>query len=123
MFNYAIEIRKLSKPMGKLMGFASLKIDDVMKIEGFRILDGTKGLFCAPPSHQGKGKNDAGETVPTWYDDITFGGEDGVAIKEEIYKNIVEAYLKESGSTAKQDAAQAQANVNEQAAPDGKKLW
>jgi len=107
MFSYTVQVRTIKNPRTKVVAFASLLINDVLSLEGFRIIDGAKGLFVSAPSH--KGKNKEGED--TWYDDVRFVGDDAEAVKEEIYKSVLQAYT--DTSTSRESAAEAQASVND----------
>ena len=60
MFSYTVKVNPLPRPLGKIVGFASLLIDDVLEVNGFRIINGQKGLFVSPPQHKGKGKDENG---------------------------------------------------------------
>ena len=122
MFNYSIEIRRFNTPMGKLVAMGDIIIDDIMRLTGFKVFDGTKGLFVSPPSHKGKDK-DGNEK---YFDDILFLGEPGGAAKEEISKAFIDAYLAAETTSAKTNAAKAQVKANETAAPPKAKtgkLW
>ena len=123
MFSYTVKVFTLKNPKSKLVGFASLLIDDVLQVEGFKIFDGKDGLFVKPPSHEGKNKD--GERA--WFDDVKFV-EDGKMIdfkdkesraaicRNEIYKSIIEAYnsnATNATNTSRASAAKSQSDVNE----------
>lgn len=123
MFSYTVKVFNLSNPKSKLVGFASLIIEDVLQIEGFKIFDGTSGLFVKPPSHQGKNKD--GEE--TWFDDVRFI-QNGKTIdfkdhdspagvcRKEIYKSMIDEYLAKSSqsqSSSRSSAARSQSEVNQ----------
>jgi len=120
MFSYTVRVFTLKNPKSKLVGFASLLIDDVIQVEGFKIFDGSQGLFVKPPSHEGKNK----EGERTYFDDVKFV-EDGKFIdykdtesraaicRNEIYKSIIEAYNEDSSDTSRASAAKSQSDVNE----------
>jgi len=46
---------RLIEPKGNLVGFASLKINDIFVIDDFKILQGDNGLFVGMPSKPDKG--------------------------------------------------------------------
>lgn len=94
------------------MAFASLVIDDVLEVHGFRLINGAKGLFVSPPQHKGKGKDEAGNEVDRWYDDVRFVGEASETVAEEIKKSIIDSYNSKVGGSQKVTAASAQAQVN-----------
>ena len=122
------------------MGFASLLIEDVLQVDGFKIFDGTNGIFVKAPSHEGKNK----EGERTWYDDVKFIAEDGKPVdfkdkessaalcRDEIFKSIVEAYnantsgfsnADKSTSTTRGDAARAQSEDGEKSRNSRRPLW
>jgi stage V sporulation protein G len=89
MFSYKIKVRKINSP--KLKGVASLVIDDVLEVDGFKIIDGSKGLFVAVPSHKGTIVED-GVKVDKYFDDVRFPGEQGLEVREEIKQAILSEY-------------------------------
>ena len=123
MFSYTVKVFNLSNPRSKLVGFASLIIENVLQIEGFKIFDGTSGLFVKPPSHPGKNKD--GED--TWFDDgrfiqdgktIDFKDNDSAAgtCRKEIYKSMIDEYLAKSSQSqgsSRSSAARSQSEVNQ----------
>ena len=52
MFSYNIQVRKINKPGLKIKAVASIIIDDIMSIDGFKIIEGSKGLFVSVPNHK-----------------------------------------------------------------------
>ena len=89
MFSYRIKVRKINS--AKLKGVASLTIDDVLEIDGFKIIDGSKGLFVSVPSHKGTIMED-GVKVEKYFDDVRFPGEQGAEISQEIKQAILSEY-------------------------------
>ena len=112
MFSYTARINPLKNPIGKIVGFASLIIDEVFEVNGFRIIEGSKGLFVSPPQHKGKGKDDEGNEVDTWYDDVRFLGDNSEEISKEIKQAILDNYLEKRGQSSRATAAQAQSSLN-----------
>ena len=112
MFSYTARVNALKNPIGKIVGFASLVLDEVLEVQGFRIIEGSKGLFVSPPQHKGKGKDDEGNEVDTWYDDVRFLGENSEEIGKEIKQAILDSYLQKKGQNSRATAAQAQSSVN-----------
>ena len=105
------------------MAFASLIIDDVLEVDGFKVIDGSKGLFVSAPQHKGKDK----EGNDSWFEDVRFIGDEAVKdpIKTEIYQAILTEYTKRQGSSSRVAAAQSHASVNEasEASSDRRPLW
>jgi len=99
-----------------MLAFASLIIDNVLQIEGFRIVDGAHGVFVSPPQKQGKDK----EGKITYFDDIRFldpkaEGEKQTPIQKEIYKLIADKYRSTTVTSTRTSAARAQAAPMEEA--------
>jgi len=134
MFSYRIKVRKINS--AKLKGVAQLIIDDVIEIDGFKIIDGSKGLFVSVPSHKGTIMED-GVKVDKYFDDVRFPGEEGSEIAQEIKQAILNEFNSTSdplSSTpsqsnavkAKQNAAASTSQVssNNSSPPrDRKPLW
>ena len=140
MFNYSVKVFKIQNPKSKLVGFASLLIEDVLQVDGFKIFDGSNGIFVKVPSHEGKNK----EGERAWYDDVKFIAEDGKPVdfkdkestaalcRDEIFKSIVEAY-NSTGSSSQQnssnttttrgDAARAQSQDGNKSQSSRRPLW
>lgn len=97
MFSYEIKIRKITKPNLKIKAVASLIVDGIMSIEGFKIIDGSKGLFVSVPNHKGTVMED-GVKIDKYFDDVRFLGEEGVSVSQEIKDAILQAYNSNSSS-------------------------
>ena len=79
-----VDIRKAGQD-GKVKAFANVKFGGALIIRGFRVVDGSKGLFVSLPSKPGKDKD--------WFDVIAIL-DDG--LKEEVEGRILEAYDRET---------------------------
>jgi stage V sporulation protein G len=90
MFSYDIKIRKFNST-SNLKAFVSLTIDEVMEIDGFKVIDGKNGLFVSAPSHKGTVMED-GIKVEKYFDDIRFPGEVGQEFSNELKAAILNAY-------------------------------
>ena len=125
MFSYTVKVNKLNQPAGKIVGFASLVVDEVMEIHGFRIIDGVNGLFASPPQHQGKIKNqDTGELEQKWFDDVRFVGENYEELRDEVKKAIIAEYQKTASSSNRATAANAHVQVNNSSTTNSREpLW
>ena len=97
MFSYSISVRPLNNKNSKLKAFVTVTIDDIMDLEGFKIIDGSKGLFVSVPSHKGTVTED-GVSVEKYFDDIRFRGEDGSSFAEELKASIINEYNSSSSS-------------------------
>ncbi len=112
MFSYTVKVNQLPRPLGKIVGFASLVIDDVLEVNGFRIINGQKGLFVSPPQHKGKGKDENGNEVEKWYDDVRFIGDQSEDISKEIKESILSSFNSNSVTSDRASAASAHAQTN-----------
>ena len=91
MFSYEINLRKINKPGLKIKGVASIVIDGVMSVDGFKIIEGSKGLFVSVPNHKGSVMED-GVKVDKYFDDVRFLGEEGVLFGQELKEAILSDY-------------------------------
>lgn len=129
MFSFTSKINPLDPPLGKMVAFATLVIDDVLEVQGFKIINGAKGLFVSPPQHKGKGKDEDGNTIEKWYDDVRFVGEDREVVAEEIKRNMIETFQAQQGTNSRAAAARSQSDANADTPSDGprpasrKPLW
>lgn len=105
MFSYSFKIRRINSA-SKLKAFVTIIIDDVMEVDGFKIIDGSKGLFVSPPSHKGT-VNEDGQQVEKWFDDVRFVGESGMDVGDEIKRAIIEQFNNDSYSSNRSNAAAA----------------
>lgn len=92
------------------MAYASLVIEDVFEVTGFKIFNGSNGLFVKPPQHKGKNKEGQDE----WYDDARFIGERSKDVREEIFQAMVDSYNKYSANSSRSTTATLQNNINNQ---------
>jgi DNA-binding cell septation regulator SpoVG len=125
MFNFSVKVFKLERPIGKLVGFASITIEDVLFLDGFKVFDGKNGLFLAPPSREGKDK----DGNKAYYDQVKFltfddsPNKDGAeALKKEIEDAVVAEFNSKGGGATQQDAAQARSNGGKGGGKGGR-LW
>jgi stage V sporulation protein G len=65
--NFSAKIRMINS-QNSLKAFATLIINDVIAIEGYKVFDGRNGLFVTPPSHKGIGK----EGTEKYFNDINY---------------------------------------------------
>ena len=119
MFSYSISVRPLNNKNSKLKAFVTVTIDDIMDIEGFKIIDGSKGLFVSVPSHKGTVTED-GVSVEKYFDDIRFKGEDGSAFAEELKTSIINEYNSSLNTTSTNANRAATAAVNANATASAK---
>ena len=126
MFSYSIKIRNINSP--KLKAVATLVIENILEIEGFKIIDGSKGLFVAVPSHKGSVVED-GVRVDKYFDDVRFSGEQGIEFSEELKKAILAEYQNSSSASSQTSAIKAKdsqptSSTNDSSPPRTRKpLW
>lgn len=118
MFNYSFNIRKLNSGSA-LKAFVTLIIDDVMSIDGFKIVNGRNGLFVSVPSHKGT-VTEEGQQVEKYFDDVRFLGDSGIEVANEIKNAMLDAYHNQDNSSSQQGgktwASNKQENNNQQRA-------
>lgn len=90
MFSYSVNVRRINST-SNFKGVASIVIEGLMEIDGFKIINGRNGLFVSMPSHKGEIVED-GVKVEKYFDDIRFRGEEGLALSNEIKQAILSAY-------------------------------
>ena len=108
MFSYSFKIRRINTA-SKLKAFVTIVIDDVLEVDGFKVIDGAKGLFVSAPSHKGT-VNEDGQQVEKWFDDVRFVGENGMDIADEIKRSIIDQFNADSYSSNRSTAAAAHSN-------------
>lgn len=116
MFSYSFKVRKLNSS-SKLKAFVTLVIDDLLEIDGFKVIDGSNGLFVSVPSHKGSVMED-GVKVDKYFDDVRFQGEQGLSLGNEIKQAMLDAYSTDNSTSptptptqSRATAAKAQANI------------
>ena len=114
MFSYSFKIRPINKA-SKLKAFVTIVIDDVLEVDGFKIIDGSKGLFVSAPSHKGT-VNEDGQQVEKWFDDVRFVGDNAIDIADEIKRAIIDQYNSNSYTSNRATAASAHTS-NSNSAP------
>jgi DNA-binding cell septation regulator SpoVG len=121
MFSYTIKTYPVKNPKSKIVAYASLVIENVFEVTGFKIFNGSNGLFVKPPQHKGKNKDGEDE----WYDDARFVGEQSKEVREEIFTAMVQAYNTNAANSSRSTTANLHNNINEQQAPKSttRALW
>ena len=117
MFSYSIRVRRINSP--KLKAVAVVTIEDLIDIEGFKIINGSKGLFVSVPSHKGTVQED-GVSVEKYFDDIRFPGEAGKEFGDELKAAILAAYHSDSDSSQASNSKPNQQTRASAAAAHGK---
>ena len=89
-FSYTVSVRKF-KSSSKLRAVASVTIDNLMIIDGFKVIEGSNGYFVSVPNHKGTIIED-GVKVEKYFDDIRFPGEEGAEFAKELKDAILNEY-------------------------------
>lgn len=105
MFSYTIKLRKINSP--KLKAVASILIDNIMEVEGFKVIEGSKGLFVSVPSHKGTVVEE-GVKVDKYFDDVRFPSEEGQEFAEELKRSILDSYNSDKPSYSQSRSTTAQ---------------
>jgi|14_taG_2_1085336.scaffolds.fasta_scaffold01357_10 DNA-binding cell septation regulator SpoVG len=88
---------------GNFRAFATLIVNDVLYLNGFRVMDGKFGLFAAAPATKSN-KQDPETGRNIWYDDIKFiedveEGQRRGPVSEAASEAILAAYTAATSST------------------------
>lgn len=116
MFNYSVKVYPIQNPKGKQLAFADITVEDLLTVKGFKVFEGSNGLFAKVPDQKGAEK----EGVAQYYPTVTFnetkeGDEKQGPAQKEILAAIVEAYKEATTDNSRGKAAAANA-----AGPKGK---
>ena len=122
MFSYTVKVYPIPNPKSKIRAYASLLIDNVFEVTGFKIFDGVNGLFVKPPQHKGKNKTTGEEE---WFDDARFVGESAKEVREEVYSTIVSSYNSNVRTSSQTTSANLQTEINNssQESKNQRPLW
>jgi stage V sporulation protein G len=90
MFSYTVKVRRINSA-SNFKGIAVVVVDNLMEIDGFKIIEGRNGLFVSMPSHKGEIVED-GIKVEKYFDDVRFPGEEGLEFAKELKASILAAY-------------------------------
>ena len=79
----SVEFRK-TNGKSSIKYFANIRLDGILELRGFKVIDGRNGLFVAPPSEKAL-KPDADGNYQ-WYDTIRFNvqEDEGKEFKENF---------------------------------------
>ena len=90
MFSYTVKVRRINSA-SNFKGIAVVVVDNLMEIDGFKIIEGRNGLFVSMPSHKGEIVED-GIKVEKYFDDVRFPGEEGLEFAKQLKASILAAY-------------------------------
>lgn len=81
-----VNFRKFVK--GNICGYATIEFNDVLKVNGFKIMHGKDGFFVAMPSHRADDDK--------WYSDVFISDEDIFnQLQEDVIKRVLIDYDKD----------------------------
>lgn len=103
---------RLIEPKGNLMGFANVTVNDSLRIDDFKVLQGENGLFVGMPS---KGQNKDGKIA--YYDTVRPVTKE---FRAELNEAVVAAYHAEVEKLQTRAAAVSKPSIMEQLS-EGKK--
>ena len=103
---------RLIEPRGNLMGFANVTVNDCLRIDDFKVLQGEKGLFVGMPS---KAQTKDGKT--NYYETVRPVSKEFRAVLNEA---VVEAYHAEVAHLQARAAAVSKPSIMEQIAEGAK---
>jgi len=104
---FTAKVNRISNPRGSLRAFATLIVNDVVAINGFRVLEGSKGTWAAPPQKKGS-KPDPETGKDIYYDEVRFleNKEEGQfrgPVAEQALAAIMAEYNKGSATSGSTD--------------------
>ena len=108
---FSAKVNLIKDPRSNLKGYATLVINGLVELSGFRIVEGQKGLFAAVPQTKGTKQDENGKDQ--YFDNIRFSdmSEEGhSATKQAIQSVILEAYgtaLAEQNTSSRGNTANA----------------
>jgi DNA-binding cell septation regulator SpoVG len=93
MFNFTAKVNVIANPTGNTLAFGTLIINDVIYIDGWKVVKTDKGVFVSVPKHKGTDK----EGKETWFSDVRFNEEKAEdafrgPIAEAAHKAVLDAY-------------------------------
>lgn len=97
---FSAKVNLLKNQTSSLRAFATVIVDGLLEINGFRIIEGAKGLFVASPSKPSPTPGADGKTQ--YFDDVRFTDADERGFsetKDQLQAVVLEAY-KELTSSA-----------------------
>lgn len=94
-FQFSAKVTTLQNPRGAMRAFATLIVNDVVHINGFRVIEGSKGTFVAAPQKKGSKPDEDGKDI--YYDEVRFveeteEGQFRGPVAEAAFKAILDAY-------------------------------
>jgi len=94
--NFSAKINLPKNPSdGNFRAFATLIVNDVLYINGYRVMDSKYGLFAAAPATKSNKQDENGRNI--WYDDVRFReeleeGKRRGPMADAAQKAIIDAY-------------------------------
>jgi DNA-binding cell septation regulator SpoVG len=108
---FSAKVNLVKNPQGPLRAYATLVINNLIEINGFRVVEGSKGLFVAAPQTKGTKQTEDGKDQ--YFDDVRFSDADEKGFSEtktSVQQTILEAYGAVLGASGRGDTAAARTN-------------
>lgn len=102
-----------------LKAFATLIIDGLLAINGFKVIEGSNGLFVSPPSTKSNKPGEDGKDK--YYDDVRYldmTEENTSELRDKVSEVILETYKAKAGTSTR--AKTASTRASEPAPTNGK---
>lgn len=97
MAQLIIEVSRINRfEKGTMKAFMDIRINGALTIKGFRVVEGSKGLFVSPPQHKDK-------TSGKYYADVLFEKPE----YEELQRVCLEAFNAQETAEAPEETAEA----------------
>jgi DNA-binding cell septation regulator SpoVG len=105
--SFGAKVTTLQSPKGALRAFATLIVNDVIHINGFRVLEGSNGSFVAAPQKKGS-KPDPESGKDVYFDEVRFmedtaEGQWRGPVAEAAFKAILDSYNASSSTSGTRD--------------------
>ena len=105
------KVNVLKDPKGSMRAYATLVVDGLIEINGFRVIEGSKGLFAAAPQTKGSKPDENGKDQ--YFDDVRYSDADEKGFsdtKNQVQSCILEAYGAALGEGTRANTATARTN-------------
>lgn len=122
-----VEVNLIKNPRGKTRAFANLIIDNTIRVSGFTVVEHDGKTFVGPPQTKGTRKDDAGNMVDHWYDDVQWidakagDNEKQTPTQREAYSLILSEYENVLSGGKRGAAAEAQTATSARAPAPAKR--
>ena len=114
---FTAQVNNIPNPRGSLRAFATLIVNDILQINGFRIVEGRNGIFVSPPQTKGNKLDENGNAI--YYNDVRFDEpvEEGTyrgPVAESAFKAILDQYNTANSTSGAADVRPQPSNARPQ---------